>query len=73
MPVDEVSRTVEEGLHVATAEKATLYDCVDGLVYVGVVKFERTRDKQAGDGEQVIVDGEVHEVVISVHGHGVGV
>ena len=48
VPIDEVARAVEDGLHMTAAEVPALYYGVDGLQDVGGVELERPRDKEAG-------------------------
>ena len=72
VPVEQVTRAVEDLGDVARAESAALYDGVDGLEHVWLSELEGARDGECGDGLGV-GQGEVDEVVLGVCGERVGV
>ena len=74
MPVKEVTRAVEGGLHMAFPEVTALDDGVDGLEDVGGVEFEGAGDEESRESAGVgIVAGIVDETAGGVDGECLGV
>ena len=74
VPGVEVSRAVEDGLHVATLEEATHNEGADGLEGVGGVEFEGAGDEERLDGRAIRSRlRERDKTVGAVHGERVGV
>ena len=67
MPVDEITRAEEDGLHVSFGEIATLNDTLNSLMDIDGIEFERARHRQTFHLRHVRLR-EVDNVVVIING-----